>query len=123
VGDIAEAERLLTTEVMKESADVFAATYAAHCRARLHELAGRIDEALAGYEDAERRYAQTDYRRMFWNGVLHLDHAELLASQGRGTEAAEHAAAAEAVLGAQRGERAERIAELHKKIARVGAAS
>jgi hypothetical protein len=123
VGDLAGAERLLTSEAMKEGADIFAASYSTHCRARLHELAGRVDEALAGYEDAERRYAATDYRRMFWNALVHVDHAELLASHGRGHEAAEHVAAAEAILGPQRGERGERLASLRQKIAKVGAAS
>jgi hypothetical protein len=123
MGDIAGALRLITSDVMKESPDVFAAAYARHCRARLDELAGRIDEALAAYEDAERRYAQTDFRRMSWNALVHLDHAALLASVGRGAEAAEHLAAAEAILPAQRGERAERIAALRQMIAKVGAAS
>jgi class 3 adenylate cyclase/tetratricopeptide (TPR) repeat protein len=122
LGDVAEAERLLTSEVVKESADVFAAAYSSHCRARLHELAGRVEQALAGYEDTERRYEATDYRRMFWNALVHLDHAELLASQGRGAEAAEHVSAAEAILGPQRGERAERVAALRRKIAKVGVA-
>ena len=122
-GNIAEADRLLTSEAMKESSDIFAASYAAHCRARVHELAGRVDKALEAYEDAERRYGATDYKRMYSNALVHLDHAELLASRGRGSEAAEHLAMAEAIFAPQRGERAARIMALRERIAQVGAVS
>jgi hypothetical protein len=120
-GDIDEADRLLSDDTLKNNADIFASSYWAHCHARVHELAGRTDEALAAYEDAERRYEQTDYRRMFWNGLVHLDHAALLASVGSAGEAAAHLAMAEAILGQQRGARAERITALRQAIAKVGA--
>jgi hypothetical protein len=122
-GDIAEADRLMASVGNQEGLDVFAAAYSSHCGARLHEIAGRVEQALAGYEEAERRYSETDYRRMFWNALVRLDHAELLASLGHAREAAERLTEAEAILGSQRGERLQRIAALRRKIAQVSAAT
>jgi hypothetical protein len=96
---------------------VFAAAYVTYCRARVHDIAGRIDEAEAAYRAAEDAFAVTGFRRIFWHGLIHLDHADLLLRIGRGHDAAAHLATAESILGSQSGERAARIGRVRLSVA------
>jgi tetratricopeptide (TPR) repeat protein len=123
VGDIARADELLGEAASGLAGDVFATAYLAYCSARVHELAGRIDDAYASYRQAADRFEATGFRRMFWSALIRLDHAQLLQAHGRTVEAAERLASAEAILGEQRGERAERIAALRQAITKVGSTS
>jgi class 3 adenylate cyclase/tetratricopeptide (TPR) repeat protein len=115
-GDVAAADAMMQGASDK-SGDVFAAAYVTYCRARAHDSAGRIDEAEAAYRAAEDAFAVTGFRRIFWHGLIHLDHAELLLRIGRGHDAAAHLATAESLLGSQRGERAARIAKVRLSVA------
>ena len=115
-GDLATAEDLLA-EAKEGSGDVFAAMYATYCRARVRELGGRLDEAETLYREAEDAFAATGFRKMYWPGVIQLDHAELLLGMSRAAEAAAHVATAEQILGTQRGERAARIERIRASLA------
>ncbi|HYT76083.1 MAG TPA: hypothetical protein VEL79_15110, partial [Vicinamibacterales bacterium] len=55
--------------------------------------------------------------RSVWCAQVYLDHAELLAANGRAADAASRIAQAEDVLGPQIGYRAERIARLRQLVA------
>jgi class 3 adenylate cyclase len=115
-GSLAEADDLLV-DTKPGSGDVFAEAYATYCRARVLELAGRTDEADVSYRAAEEEFAATGFGKSFWPALVHLDHAELLLRMGRGADAAAHIAAAERLLGPQKGERAARIQKLRLEIA------
>ncbi len=116
IGDLAAANELLR-DAKDGSGDVFAAAYSTYCRARVHETAGSLDEADASYRAAEDAFASTGFRKIFWHGLIHLDHAELLVRRGSGQEAAAHAATAESILGQQKGERAARIGRIRLSLA------
>jgi hypothetical protein len=88
------------------------------------ELAGRFDEADTLYRAAEDAMGATGFRRMFWQALIHLDHAEMLLGRGRTSEAAAQFATAESILGPQQGERAARLERVRRSLrSRTTAAS
>ncbi|HEV8672394.1 MAG TPA: adenylate/guanylate cyclase domain-containing protein [Candidatus Limnocylindria bacterium] len=122
LGDLKTADDLADTK--DEAADIFAAAYSTFCRARVCELAGRFDEADTLYRAAEDAMGATGFRRMFWQALIHLDHAEMLLGRGRTSEAAAQFATAESILGPQQGERAARLERVRRSLrSRTTAAS
>jgi class 3 adenylate cyclase len=117
-GDTAGALALIDS-LGDRSHDVYAVSYIAYCRARIMELGGRVADAETAYRTADEVIAATGYRRQMLNGLIRLDHAELLHSLGRADEALAHLAEAEAMLGPQSGERAERLRSLRERITAV----
>jgi len=117
-GDLAMAERLLAEgDEHAARGDVFAIAYLQHCRARVYELAGRTSDADAAYTLASTTFSASGFGRSFHCAVVYLDHAELLAANGRAADAASRVAQAEDVLGPQIGDRAKRIATLRQQVA------
>jgi tetratricopeptide (TPR) repeat protein len=101
------------------SHDVYAAAFLVWCEARIQEIAGRAADADAAYRKADEMIDATGFRRGHLNGLIRADYAQFLHSNGRADEALAHLAEAEAMLGPQTGERAERLRALRERITAV----
>jgi class 3 adenylate cyclase/tetratricopeptide (TPR) repeat protein len=119
LGD-ADAGLALIDALGDRSHDVYASAFLVWCRARIYEIAGRADVALDAYVKADEAIGATGFRRQLLNGLIHLDHAEFLHTLGRAEESLAHLAEAEAMLGPQSGERAERLRSLRVQITAAG---
>jgi hypothetical protein len=119
LGDLDRGIALIEAVGDRSGSDIYAAAFLVHCRARIHELAGRVADAELAYRKAGEIIDATGFRRGQFSALTRIDHARFLHANGRGDEALVRLAEAEAMLGPQTGERAELLRALRERMTAV----
>ena len=111
MGDVGKADRLLVeAHALVRPSDIYAAAFVVASEARVRQIEGRNDDAAAKFRESLGLLSQTEFYPL--QAIVHLDHAELLLSMGRATDAAQELAAGERLFGVQVASRAARIEAL-----------